>query len=99
MAHLHLPEDHTDTDLILAGEIAASMRSSELYIAWTHSGGPGGQPAVAAKLREPAGAGAELAEILFDLAAELWRALTRSGPAGAVRATTARQTGTVRPTI
>ena len=85
MAHLHLPEDHTDDDLILAGQIAASVRSSELYIAWTHEGGPGAQPAVAAQLREPAGAGAELVGIFFDLAGELWRALTRSAPVGAPR--------------
>ena len=88
MAHLHLPEDHTDTDLILAGQIAASMRSGELYIAWTHAAGGGAQPAVAAELRERggSGAGAELVEILFDLAADLWRAFTRSGPPAGARA-------------
>ena len=85
MAHLHLPEDHTDTDLILAGQIAASMRSSELYIAWTQSGGPGGLPAVVAQLREPAGARAELVGILLELAGDFWRALTRTAPAGAAR--------------
>ena len=84
MAHLHLPEDHTDTDLILAGQVAASMRSRELYIAWTHRGGPGAQPAVAARLREPAGTGSELVDIVFNLVGELWRALTRpSSPDGA----------------
>lgn len=89
MAHLHLPEDHTDTDLILAGQVAATIRSGELYIAWTHSGGPGAQPAVAARLREPAGAGAELVETLLDFATDLWRALTRSAaPTGAARPTT-----------
>ena len=88
MAHLHLPEDHTDTDLILAGQIAASMGSGELYIVWTHSGGPGAQPAVAARLREPAGAAADLVEILFELAADLWRALTRPGAPAGARATT-----------
>ncbi len=82
MAHLHLPEDHTDTDLILAGQIAASIRSRDLYIAWTHSGGPGARPEVAAKLREPAGAGRELVDTLIDVAADFWRALTRGGPAG-----------------
>ena len=89
MAQLHLPEDHTDTDLILAGQVAAIMRSSELYIAWTHSGGPGAQPAVAARLREPARAGVELVETLVEFAAELWRALTRSAaPTGAARPST-----------
>ena len=89
MAQLHLPEDHTDTDLILAGQVAVTMRSSELYIAWTHSGGPGAQPAVAARLREPAGTGVELVETLVEFAAELWRALTRSAaPTGAARPTT-----------
>ena len=86
MAHLHLPEDHTDTDLILAGQIAASVRSRDLYIAWTHAGGPGARPEVAAQLREPAGAGREVVETLFDIAADLWRALTRGGPAGGSRA-------------
>ena len=85
MAHLHLPEAHTDSDLILAGQIAASMRSSQLYIVWTHSGGPGAQPAVAARLQEPAGAGAELVGILFDLAGDIWRAMTRTAQAGAPR--------------
>ncbi len=74
MAQLHLPEDHTDTDLILAGQIAASIRSRELYIAWTHSGGPGARPEVAASLRESAGAGRGLVRTLFDIAAALWRA-------------------------
>jgi hypothetical protein len=87
MAHLHLPEDHTDTDLILAGQVAASMRSGELYIAWTHSGGAGAQPAVAARLREPVSGAAELVEILFDLAADLWRAFTRTGAPAGARAT------------
>ena len=81
MAHLHLPEDHTDTDLILAGQVAASMRSSELYIAWTHAGGAGAQPAVPAQLREPSGAAAELVGILLDLAGDVWRALVRTQPA------------------
>ena len=85
MAHLHLPEDHTDTDLILAGQIAASMGSGELYIAWTHSGGAGAQPAVAAQLREPAGIDADLVGMLLDVVTGLWRALTRSAPAPAPR--------------
>ena len=87
MAHLHLPEDHTDSDLILAGQVAASIRSRELYIAWTHSGGPGAQPAVAAQLREPGGAGAELLGILLEVAGDFWRAFSRSGSAGAPRPT------------
>jgi hypothetical protein len=88
MAHLHLPDDHTDTDLILAGQFAASMRSGELYIAWTHSGGAGAQPSVVARLREPASSAAELVEVLLDFAADLWRAFTRAGAPAGARATT-----------
>ena len=80
MPHLHLPEDHTDADLILAGQIAASVGSGELYIAWTHAGGPGAQPSIGAQLREPLSAGAELVGVLLDCVAELWRAITRPAP-------------------
>ena len=86
MPQLHLPADHTDSDLILAGQIAALMRSGELYIAWTHTGGAGAQPAVAAQLREPAPATAEILNVLLDFAADLWRAVMRpAGPASGSR--------------
>lgn len=77
MPQLHLPEDHTDADLILAGQLAALVGSGELYIAWTHAGGPGSQPAVAAEIREPLTLKAEIVEVIFACAADLWRALTR----------------------
>ena len=37
MAHLYLPVEHTDADLVLAGQIAESIDSAELYVAWTPS--------------------------------------------------------------
>ena len=80
MPHLHLPEDHTDADLILAGQIAASVGSGELYIAWTHAGGSGAQPSIGAQLREPLSGGAELVGVILDCVAELWRAIIRPAP-------------------
>lgn len=84
MPQLHLPEDHTDADLILAGQLAALVGSGELYIAWTHAGGPGSHPAVAAEIREPLTVKAEIVEVILACATDLWRAFTnpRPKPAG-----------------
>ena len=40
MPSLYLPADHTDADLVLAGQIAERIDSAELYVAWT-PGAPG----------------------------------------------------------
>jgi hypothetical protein len=35
MPHVHLPAQHTDDDLALAGALATMLRSKELYVAWS----------------------------------------------------------------
>jgi hypothetical protein len=52
MPLLHIPAEHTDADLALAGELADALGSSELYVAWTHEAGSA-RPEVMATLREP----------------------------------------------
>ena len=52
MARLYLPVDHTEADLILAGQIAERIDSAELYVAWTPEHGTS-VPEVAAELRAP----------------------------------------------
>jgi hypothetical protein len=81
MPHLHLPETHTEADLVLAGHLAELLGSEHLYVVWTSDGGPAGPPTVRALVREPVeGAIPRLARALAAAAAELWRALRR--PAG-----------------
>jgi hypothetical protein len=52
MAHLHLPVQHTDDDLAIAGALAQVLRSAELYVAWSSDGGAG-EPIIPARLDEP----------------------------------------------
>jgi len=52
MPHVHLPADHRDEDLALAGALATLFESDELYVAWSLESGPG-EPIVAARLHEP----------------------------------------------
>jgi hypothetical protein len=52
MAHLHLPVQHTDDDLAIAGALAQVLRSEELYVAWTSEGGHA-EPVVPAKVFVP----------------------------------------------
>ena len=37
MPHLHLPAEHTDADIVLAANVAATVGSEDLYVAWTHA--------------------------------------------------------------
>jgi hypothetical protein len=55
MAHLHLPVQHTDDDLAIAGALAQVLRSEELYVAWSSDGGAA-VPVVPAKILIPAAA-------------------------------------------
>jgi hypothetical protein len=71
MPHLHLPIDHTDDDLVLAANVADVVGSADLYVAWSHEGGPGAIPEVEAVLREERPTG------LFATVAALWRAIFR----------------------
>ena len=52
MAHLHLPVQHTDDDLAIAGALAQVLRSEELYVAWTSDGGAA-EPVVPAQVHMP----------------------------------------------
>jgi hypothetical protein len=52
MAHLHLPAQHTDDDLALAGALAQVLRSEELYVAWSFDGGAA-EPCIPARLQAP----------------------------------------------
>ena len=76
MAQLYLPAEHTEADLVLAGQIAESVASAELYVTWTPEQGQAA-PEVCAELREP-----ELSWVSLLLAAfcELWAALFHSEP-------------------
>lgn len=81
MPQLHLPHEHTDADLVLAGQIASSVGSGELFIAWTVGGGPGAHPTVSATLREAAqNPAAEVLGILLECATDVLRALIRPAP-------------------
>ena len=46
MPTLHLPAAHTDTDVVLATEVANMVGSHELYVTWTHGEGPGLPPEI-----------------------------------------------------
>lgn len=70
-AHLYLPMEHTDADLVLAGQIAESVDSSELYVVWT-SGHGQAAPEVVAELRT---APPSAPWLFVQAIRELWAAL------------------------
>jgi hypothetical protein len=77
MAHLHLPEQHSTVDLVLAGQIAETFESEDLYVVWTHADGPGAVPSVEALLRDaPPHPLAGAVRAFFAAIADAWRALT-----------------------
>jgi hypothetical protein len=51
MAHLHLPVQHSDDDLAIAGALAQVLRSEELYVAWSSESGAA-EPIIPARLHE-----------------------------------------------
>jgi|1186.fasta_scaffold385290_2 hypothetical protein len=53
MPSLYLPTDHTDADLVLAGQLAEQMECAELFVTWTPSAGQAAAEVVAV-IREPA---------------------------------------------
>ena len=81
MAQLYLPVAHTEADLVLAGQIAESIDSAELYVTWTADAGQAA-PELVAELREPAPSWPAL---FFEAIRELWAAL-RHKPAPGPRA-------------
>jgi hypothetical protein len=89
MAQLYLPAEHTDTDLVLASQIAESIDSAELYVVWTAEHGHAA-PEVVAELRLPA---TNFPSLFFQALRELWAAM-RHKPAPGPRAP--RRSGTER---
>jgi hypothetical protein len=81
MAQLYLPTEHTDADLVLAGQIAESIDSEELYVVWTAAHGHA-IPDVVAELRHAA---PSLPALIFQAIRELWAAM-RHKPAPGPRA-------------
>ena len=51
MPHVHLPAQHTDDDLALAGALATMLRSKELYVAWSVESGQAA-PVIPAALQD-----------------------------------------------
>jgi hypothetical protein len=83
MPTLHLPAAHTDTDVVLATELAHIVGSHELYVAWTHGEGPGLVPEVQRTTddeepRHPAiSPFAELVVSMVQGISALWNAIVR----------------------
>ena len=77
MSQLYLPVEHTHADLVLAGQIAESIDSAELYVAWTPGHGQSA-PEVSAELRETAPGWRSL---FLQAIRELWAAMRNRGPA------------------
>jgi hypothetical protein len=82
MAQLYLPAEHTEADLVLAGQIAESIDSAELYVAWTPGHGQSA-PQVFAELREHAPGWPSL---ILQAIRELWAALRNREPASSAPA-------------
>ena len=51
MPQLHLPVQHTDEDLALAGALASVLRSKDLYVAWSLEAGQA-EPIIPAALKD-----------------------------------------------
>jgi hypothetical protein len=78
MPHLHLPADHSDADIVLAANVAATVGSEDLYVAWTHDLGPGAVPEIEALVRESRpSALAWLARGVVNCARAVWHGLTQ----------------------
>ena len=93
MPHLHLPAEHSDADIVLAANVAATVGSEDLYVAWTHDAGAGAVPEVEAVIREPR---PSVLVALFRALTAVWHGLTQApappAPATATPATPARET-------
>ena len=74
MSQLFLPVEHTEADLVLAGQIAEWIESAELYVVWTPESGQA-LPEVAALLRDPPPHWADTLALLFGAVRELWTVL------------------------
>jgi hypothetical protein len=79
MAQLYLPLEHTEADLVLAGQIAESIDSAELYVTWTTGHGQS-VPEISAELFEPSPSWPSL---IRQAIREIWAALRGREPAHA----------------
>jgi hypothetical protein len=77
MAQLYLPAEHTEADLVLAGQIAETVASAELYVTWTPAHGQAA-PEVCAELREPE---SSWPSMLLAAIRDAWAALRNREPA------------------
>ena len=88
MRHVHLPVEHSDDDLLLAGHVAEHLESCALYVTWS----PGGyrQPSVETLWRaaETSAPGAPAARVV---------APTASTPPGPIAAFVAFLVAALRP--
>ena len=97
MPHLHLPADHSDADIVLAANVAATVGSEDLYVAWTHDSGAGAVPEIEAVMRESRrSAIAWLARGIFNCVRAAWHGLT--APAAPARAATPAPAAPARET-
>jgi hypothetical protein len=75
MAQLHLPAQHSDDDLVIAGALAQVLRSEELWVAWSAESGAG-EPVIPAKLHvSPAPAAPPAPRPRAGLLARFWEYL------------------------
>jgi hypothetical protein len=79
MAQLFLPAEHTEADLVLAGQIAELVHSGTLYVAWTPEHGRA-VPVVKAELRALLPNRTGTLVLVFELARALWRVLAARDP-------------------
>jgi hypothetical protein len=100
MPYLHLPSDHSDADMVLAAQIAEVVGSDDLYVAWTHDGGPGAVPEVQALVRDARPS--PLADLISGVVSGVlafWHSLTHPAPAPPTPApSTARAAAPARDT-
>jgi hypothetical protein len=79
-----MPADHSDADIVLAANLAATVGSEDLYVAWTHHAGAGAVPEVEAVVRDPRpSALTSLLRAVGDGMLALWHGLTQAPPAAA----------------
>jgi hypothetical protein len=79
MAQLYLPVAHTESDLVLAGQIAERIDSAELYVVWS-SGEGAALPEVVAQLRAPAPHWSDTLALVFQAMRELVAAVFSRDP-------------------
>jgi len=82
MAQLFLPVDHTEADLVLAGQIAERIDSAQLYVTWTPTAGAA-LPAVVAELRAGRLRRPSPLRLMLEIVRELGAVLIGRDPHGA----------------